>query len=247
MSSSDDDDDNTSGAAAAPVEPLNSTEADMARQAGMTPDEFRATYQSDTRLEDDEWVDRVEIKVYPRFKTSELSGNQWRQTVGVSAFRKGVLIGFMGRSSFDEATREIATFVKGCYGSTFCAFPGVHGMSRDDPSLVASKEAGRNRMRKLCMHIGCDKPAVNLHRVTQDGCTRCGHARELSRNEPYTRRFCAEHNNRGTQGLSDSNRSLELIAGAKAGTSSVDPRLVSEAVFGGVVTMNMDAPYAAAP
>jgi hypothetical protein len=217
---------------------LDDIEATMAKQAGQTAEQFMNDYTCNHRLEDDEWVDNVQIKIYPRFKTSDLSGSQWRYIVGVHAFRKGVLIGFQSHSSFSDATESIAAFVKSCYGSTFCAFPDVHGMSRRDPSMVADRDAGKKRIQKLCMHLGCDQPATNLHRMVTDGCRNCGSTKEVSRHfHPYLRRFCDAHNNRGCQGLSDCNSGLELIAGNKAGTAKTDPRLVSESVFGGVVTM----------
>lgn len=44
------------------------------------------------RPRDDEGVDRIELKVVDRFKTSELSGDEWRYSVAICFYRKGTLV-----------------------------------------------------------------------------------------------------------------------------------------------------------
>jgi len=47
-------------------------------------------------LEDDEGIDHIELTVVPRYKTSGMSGDEWRVSTEVKFFRKGVLL--WGRS-----------------------------------------------------------------------------------------------------------------------------------------------------
>src|SRR3989304_10108915 len=45
-----------------------------------------------SRHPDDEWVDEIKLEVVPRYKESELSGDEWRVSTKISIFRKGHLL-----------------------------------------------------------------------------------------------------------------------------------------------------------
>lgn len=45
-----------------------------------------------TRLDDDEFYDEIRITTVPRFKTSELSGDEWRVSTHVVVLRKGRVV-----------------------------------------------------------------------------------------------------------------------------------------------------------
>lgn len=44
---------------------------------------------SHRRLYDDDWFDEINMRTVPRYKTSGLSGNEWRQGVDIDIIRKG--------------------------------------------------------------------------------------------------------------------------------------------------------------
>jgi hypothetical protein len=52
---------------------------------------------------DDEGVDRIEIDIVPRFKTSDLSGDQWRVSARLRAYRKGELVGEQSYHNMETA------------------------------------------------------------------------------------------------------------------------------------------------
>ena len=44
------------------------------------------------RHHDDEWIDEIRIVTVPRFKESELSGDEWRTSVRMQILRKGIVL-----------------------------------------------------------------------------------------------------------------------------------------------------------
>ena len=41
---------------------------------------------------DDEWYDEIRVTTVPRFKTSGLSGDEWRRSAKVTFLRKGIVL-----------------------------------------------------------------------------------------------------------------------------------------------------------
>ncbi len=56
---------------------------------------------------DDQGVDRIEIDVVPRFKTSGLSGDEWRVSGRILMFRKGELVGERSMSNVESCVNAL--------------------------------------------------------------------------------------------------------------------------------------------
>jgi hypothetical protein len=135
--------------------------------------------------------DEVRITTVPRFKESELSGDEWRISAKVELVRKGRVI-------FERGFRNI---------ETACAFlPAVHAEAIDDGHACFAGE------EEFCDQEGCAELATVSYRKKADYC-REGHKTE----PPYTkiRRFCERHKHRGDCGRDDGDANYELWTGSK--------------------------------
>jgi len=54
--------------------------------------ELNNTKPSYKRHEDDDWIDEIKIVTVPRYKTSGMSGDEWRFSARVQLWRKGHLM-----------------------------------------------------------------------------------------------------------------------------------------------------------
>src|SRR5207247_526556 len=89
---------------------------------------------------DDEGVDRIEIQVIPRFKTSGLSGDEWRVSARIVAFRKGEMVGEKSVTSMAAAVQMLPYLWLTL--SDWCAGP-----------LYSGERGGK------CQQPGCPEPA----------------------------------------------------------------------------------------
>ena len=124
--------------------------------------------------------DEIRIVTVPRYKQSELSGDEWRIHAEAQFFRKGVLV-------FSEGCRNVETaagllfswYVKACDdGKAYFAGDGV-----------------------ACDQEGCHEPATVRYRRLAAFC-REGHQSKPSDVLLY-RHFCNQHKRRGDCGLDD--------------------------------------------
>lgn len=128
------------------------------------------------RLADDEFVDEIRITTVPRFKTSGLSGDEWRVSTEVVVFRKGREIGRRSWSRLEWALQRLGPWIE---DDLLCPVA--------DPRMTDD----------LCMQPGCAEPWAVAYRMTKRGCGRCGDAREAREYEDDQRRFCERHARRG--------------------------------------------------
>lgn len=133
--------------------------------------------------------DRVEISTVPRYKTSGLSGDEWRISASIKFYRKGVLV-------HELATRNVASA---------CHHLGWHhDHAVDEGKGYFAGEA------TTCDQEGCAEPATVWYRKTADYC-REGHKAEP--HWPTYRQFCERHKTRGDCALDDADRNYTLMAG----------------------------------
>lgn len=123
--------------------------------------------------------DEVRILTVPRYKESELSGNEWRISATIQLLRKGKVICERGAGTVEAATALLpALWIQMCdEGEGYFAGDGEH-----------------------CDQEGCSKPATVTYRKVADYC-RDGH-----KTEPFNasyRHFCERHKTRGDCGLED--------------------------------------------
>ena len=165
---------------------------------------------------DDEGVDEITIKLAPRFKTSGLSGDEWRVSAVIVFKRKGIVI-------YERPVHRMRDAAK--------YLPWL--MEVEMPDKTEFKRGLYGHYPDECAQPGCDKPAVNHYRIKHlfsdqgDGPL----PREASWED--RRAFCEGHSLRGDCGLEDADANYELIQGA--GHKTIDPDKVSPSGFGGVI------------
>ena len=158
----------------------------------------RVSYQ---RHHDDDYIDEIRIRIVPRYKTSGLSGDEWRIAARVELLRKGHVL--LTRSYRDPKTAADAL-----------------------PWLMqtASEEEDFQRLdpkidEALCFQPGCAEPAVAEYELKKEYCRYCaspqadgGHGRPAV--FAHTRvKFCQRHLRRGDCGFQDSDINYIVISG----------------------------------
>ena len=159
--------------------------------------------------------DRIELEVVPRYKTSGLSGDEWRTGVRAKFFFKGEVV---HESTFGDM--HVAMMV----------LPHTWLEAQSPiPERIMQIE------KTMCDQPGCSEDFVSkfrLKRLTSDSGEYLDPAdQHLS----YFRQFCRKHLRRGDCGREDSDANYELISGPGPGESSNTEE--SPAVFGGVIDL----------
>ncbi len=126
--------------------------------------------------------DRIEIVTVPRYKMSDLSGDEWRISAEIIFYRKGVEIHRTGCRNVESACNLMGWFHASAVGDGKGYFAGEGD---------------------LCDQEGCDDKAT-VRADLKAGYCRDGHKHEL--NWPTYRLFCDEHKTRGDCGLEDADR-----------------------------------------
>ena len=167
------------------------------------------------RHDDDEWFDGIQIEVIPRFKTSDLSGDEWRVSARLRLLRKG------------------AVLYERCFGTVRAAVAFLPG------ELIAVPEAGVDQLpfEDRCDQAGCKELATVTYRVKARYCQPLGERHPFAPDQDYRRRFCARHAIRGDAALEDADDNYELIEGDLSGAGA-EPQDDSPAVFGGVIEVS---------
>lgn len=135
--------------------------------------------------------DRIELVTIPRWKTSGLSGDEWRISVEARFYRNGKLVHQTSCGSNMDYAVQLLNFeyLRACdNGLGFYAGEGDY-----------------------CDQEGCSEEAIVIYRKKFDYC-REGHKTEISVG-PKIRKFCGEHRERGDCGLDDANRNYEIEKG----------------------------------
>lgn len=136
---------------------------------------------------DAQGFDEVRIFTVPRYKTSGLSGDEWRISATIQVYRKGVLI-------HEKSCRNVET------AATF--LPALLLTLNDDGKAFYAGEGS------TCDQEGCCDKAVITYRLKARYC-RDGH-----KLEPFgieVRKFCDRHKHRGDCGLEDADSNYEAL------------------------------------
>lgn len=171
------------------------------------------------RHPDSGWYDRVEVDIVPRYKTSGLSGNEWRTSVRLRWFFKGLQVGeqFFGRN-IDRALSYI---------------PHVLAVASDS----GASDEWLAHEKKKCDQPGCSADAVGrfkLKRETADNGSLLDPS-ENAYSESF-RQFCRQHLRRGDCSREDADENYEPLDGiGPDGSSNV---IESPSAFGGVVEVS---------
>ena len=169
-------------------------------------------------LTDDEGVDQIVIDMVPRFKTSGLSGDEWRVSARVRFFRNGEVVHEDHRTKLNYAV----TLLPGM----LLALPEQVDVPlfRPDP--------------EVCFQPGCSEPAISTYLLKKDYCVGGGNCgQETKMHWPEYRRFCERHLRRGDCSLDDADENYEVLDGPGPDDRLVDPTDQSPSAFGGVIDL----------
>ncbi len=159
---------------------------------------------------DDEGVDHIEIDVVPRYKTSGLSGDEWRVSARLRMYRKGTLVGEQVLTSMEAMANALPWFW--LTKSDWCEGP-----------LYDGERGGR------CQQAGCKAQATVLYQLKQEWSARGEGPLPPSPLGPSRRQFCAAHAVRGDAALEDADDNYELIQGRPPTARDIPPEAVSPA------------------
>jgi hypothetical protein len=125
----------------------------------------------------------------PRYKESELSGDEWRISAHVELKYKGIVVDSFGFRDVETAIRYL------------------------DGALLYKREGGpalkRPDFKDYCDQEGCSEKATVVYRRIKDYC-RDGREGKVYEFNQY-RTFCDRHKTRGDCALDDADRNYELV------------------------------------
>lgn len=137
------------------------------------------------RHDDFEPFDKITMEIVPRWKESELSGDEWRQHVQVTFWFKGHEVGSHGCRNMQAASMLLGSWL-------------LDGGSPLSDKVLALED-------DLCDQPSCTEPPVNRHILKSLFSVR---GEKLDKDDngsrPYFRKFCARHSTRGDCGREDS-------------------------------------------
>lgn len=152
-----------------------------------------------SRHDDDEFYDRIEIAVIPRYKMSGLSGDEWRVSAWIRVYRKGTLIAERGWSKLEYAV---------------AALPGWL-LTLSDAGLGGDVFDHKADNMK-CHQPGCPEQGTIEYRLKGQYCQVAPHDGPHKPIFDYRRRFCQRHAERGDCGFEDSDANYEQLSGPQA-------------------------------
>lgn len=172
------------------------------------------------RHPDDEYYDKITIEAVPRYKTSEMSGNEWRVSATMKFWRKGQLV-------FERSFNKMETAA--------IAMPWFFKTAGEGSDFKHAKD------EKQCDQPGCGNEAVNEFRLKKE---YSEHGEELSEKNmsgfEKRRKFCERHARRGDCGLEDSDSNYEVISGSGPEGAKGFEKDISPSQFGGVIELEQD-------
>jgi|SRR5687768_11254530 len=143
------------------------------------------------RLPEFESFDEIRLKVVPRYKESELSGDEWRQHVRVEFLFKGQVVHEAGWSRMQAALMLL---------------PGEWIKAQEPiPSKVIEIE------KMMCDQPSCCAEAVYLYALKEQFSQKGDKLDAADQHSKYYRQFCERHKIRGDCGREDSDSNYEAV------------------------------------
>lgn len=142
-------------------------------------------------LPNDEGVDCVAIVLEPRYKTSGVSGDEWRTSARVILYRKGYKVGEEHYLNMRVAVDSLPGLFHRLPESTDVPLWGYNG--------------------QLCMQPGCPNTAVVGYRIREEF-SRHGEGPLPQSAIVRLRAFCRDHARRGDASREDSDDNYELLS-----------------------------------
>ena len=165
------------------------------------------------RHNDDDWFDEVRIETIPRYKTSGLSGNEWRTGVSVQLIRKGNVL-------YATRLRDIQT------AAAWLAW-GLQTVGETENIALPNSEY-------YCAQPGCGK-ALDVFYAISTLYNRGGTRAEYQ--YPAWRGFCNRHSQRGDSDMEDQDDNYQWFAGERPKRNTEDSPDASPSGFAGVIDL----------
>lgn len=157
----------------------------------------------------DEGFDEVEIKIVPRFKESETSGDEWRIEALIALKRKGAVIFLAGARNLESAVKYLPWLLE-----TVCE----KSDSEDgwtEHHKKRSPECGIYGLGKNeCAQPGCTRDPIVFYALEKEFSDNGFFEREIDRNGAFdmlVRGFCKIHKDRGDGGREDNMKNYREI------------------------------------
>jgi len=170
------------------------------------------------RHRDDEGFDRIELAVVPRFKTSGLSGDEWRVSTVIRFYRKGVVVFERSFGSMENAVRFL---------------PWVEAVEAKENNTAWPLKGDDEK----CFQPGCSEPHTVEYQIKKEY-SDSGEGPLHDTGLKSRRRFCKAHAHRGDCGLEDADENYEIMKGGEASVKDVPEDRISPSAFGGVVEID---------
>lgn len=169
------------------------------------------------RLPEFETFDRIELAIVPRYKTSGLSGDEWRQSVAMRFYFKGEMV----HEEF-------------CGGKMEWALMLVASEWLKNESPIPDRVIEIEKTK--CDQPSCDANAVGRYLIKKEYGDRGEDLDQSAIHSAKYRQFCAKHARRGDCGREDADRNYEPLDTLKPEQSTNTEE--SPAAFGGVVVLD---------
>ncbi len=159
--------------------------------------------------------DEVKITTVPRYKTSGLSGDEWRISTKIQLLRKGRVI---VEQSFGKMEHAIGFL------------PHMWFTAQDEGKAMFAGE------ENFCDQEGCSEQATVCYRLKKHWCNESytHEPIEYKLEDSPIRMFCERHSKRGDCAFEDADSNYEIITGKVVEPQSKDE---SPSAFGGVVKL----------
>ena len=168
--------------------------------------------ERNTQKPDAQAFDEIRITTVPRYKTSGLSGDEWRISGKIQLMRKGKVV-------HEDRMANVEN----------CAYALGLVLMRAKDEGKAFFGGGENG---TCDQEGCSEQASVFYRMKKKYCNGFGHEPIELNDEVVVRQFCERHSKRGDCGLEDADQNYELLEGKVAEPKQED---IKESAFGGII------------
>lgn len=145
------------------------------------------------RLSEDELIDKIVITKVPRYKSSGLSGDEWRTSALVEFYTKGNLVGSTGFRDVDTALQ--LTYAHTVFAGEKGAFDKAHCFKHN-----------------TCDQPGCYESATVYYGIKELFSAQGEKLDPKDSTLKYYRQFCDKHKHRGDCDREDCDSNYEPIA-----------------------------------
>lgn len=152
---------------------------------------------------EDTFFDKIEVERIERYKTSGMSGDEWRFSWRIRCIRRGRVLVQRWCNGHDYAMLLAATAM--AIGWEIVGFHESH----PEWQIVEPWDDGIEK--GICCQPGCPIKATVHYRMKREYDRSCFFSKDLEDDQLWYREFCEKHKRRGDSGLDDGEGNYELM------------------------------------